>query len=140
MVTRLPLDSTLHFWREGYLFGQNRFERLGTDALRSRLLCRPITILRWVEAARFCYDGDRFTRTGALPISVVHSLQDEGSVQTLDAEDHRRRKERFTSGLDERGNEDLVEAVDSQWRGAQRRWTGNTVEFLPEINAVLLDA
>lgn len=140
MVTWLPLDSTLNFWREGYLFGQNRFERFGTDALRTRLLGRPITILRGVEAARFFYEGDRFTRTGALPISVVHSLQDEGSVQTLDAEDHRRRKERFTSVLDERGNEDLVEAFDSQWRGAQRRWTGNTVEFLPEINAVLLDA
>ena len=140
MVTQLPLDSTFNFWREGYLFGQNRFERFDTDALRARLLGHPITILRGVEAARFFYEGDRFTRTGALPTSVVHSLQDEGSVQTLDAEDHRRRKERFTSVLDERGNEGLVEAFDSQWRGAQRRWTGNTIEFLPEINAVLLDA
>src|SRR5699024_11035584 len=117
MVTWLPLASTLPSRPEGYLFGHNRFERFGTDALRIRLLGRPITILRGVEAARFFYEGDRFTRPGALPISVVHSLQDEGSVQTLDAEDHRRRKERFTSVLDQRGNEERVEAVDSQWRG-----------------------
>src|SRR5690625_2674493 len=140
MVTQLPFDSTLNLWREGYLFGQNRFERYDADSFRTRLLGRPIIVRRGVEAVRFFYEDDRFARTGAMPTSVVHSLQDEGSVQTLDAEEHRRRKARFTAVLDERGNEGLVEAFDSQWRGAQRRWTGNTIEFLPEINAVLLDA
>src|SRR5690625_1943102 len=140
MVTQLPFDSTLNLWREGYLFGQNRFERYDADSFRTRLLGRPIIVLRGVEAVRFFYEGDRFARTGAMPTSVVHSLQDEGSVQTLDAEEHRRRKARFTSVLDEQGDDGLVEAFDAQWREAQQRWTGNTVEFLPEINAVLLDA
>src|SRR5690625_3463085 len=140
VVTQLPFDSTLKLWREGYRSGQNRFERYDTGSFRTRLLGRPITVLRGVEAVRFFYEGDRFARTGAMPTSVVHSLQDEGSVQTLDAEEHRRRKARFTSVLDEQGDDGLVEAFDAQWREAQQRWTGNTVEFLPEINAVLLDA
>lgn len=139
-MPKVHVDSTADFLREGYLFGTNRFEELGTDLFRTHLLGRPITVLRGIEAARFFYEDDRFTRTGALPTSVVHSLQDEGSVQTLDGRAHRGRKRRFTRVLDEAGDADLVEAFDWHWREVLRRWRGNTLEFLPEIDAVLLAA
>lgn len=141
MISRIAFDSTFSFLREGYLFGHRRFQKLHADSFQTRLLGRPITIMRGVDAARFFYDDDRFTRTdGAMPISVVHSLQDEGSVQTLDGGAHRKRKERFTSILDPTGDAALVDAFDTEWRAALINWRGKTVEFLPEINKVLLNA
>lgn len=140
MVPHLGFDSTIAFFTEGYLFGHRRFEQLGTDAFTTRLLGRPITILRGVPAARFFYEGDRFTRTGALPISVVHSLQDEGSVQTLDDGAHRARKELFTKILDADGNAALVQEFMNAWNAHLPRWQGQQQEFLPALNRVLADA
>lgn len=88
-------DSTAGFLRDGYLFGARRFARLGTDAFRTRLAGRPVLVARGLGPARFFAEGARFTRVGALPPSVLHLLQDVGSVQTLDGEAHRRRKSLF---------------------------------------------
>src|SRR4051794_6325683 len=97
-------DSTLAFLGSGYRFGHDRFEREGGDLFRTHLLGRPVTFVRGLDAARFFYEGDRFTREGALPKSVLHSLQDEGSVQTLDGVEHRHRKELFAELLSPAGN------------------------------------
>src|SRR5215207_8022819 len=61
----IPGDSTLAFRAEGYRFGHERFERYGTDAFRTRLVGRRVSFLRGADAARFYYESDRFTRTGA---------------------------------------------------------------------------
>lgn len=140
MANSVRPDSTLDLLREGYLFGMNRFDVLGTDAFHTRIVGRPITVIRGVAAARFFYEADRFTRQGALPTSVVHSLQDEGSVQTLDGPAHRGRKRRFTTLFDQAGCEAMVEYFEQEWRSAQRSWQGTTVEFLPAVNEVLLNA
>src|SRR5918994_5971258 len=77
-------DSTLTFRADGYRFGHDRFERYGTDAFRTRIVGRRVTFLRGADAARFFYEGERFTRRGAVPPTVLTLLQDFGSVQTLD--------------------------------------------------------
>ncbi|PRI11863.1 cytochrome P450 [Leucobacter massiliensis] len=97
---RVPGDATLAFLTDGYRFGHRRFERLGSDVFSTRLAGRPITFLRGQEAARFFGEADRFTLDGAMPRSVLHSLQDAGSVQTLSGTRHRSRKAAFLDALD----------------------------------------
>lgn len=91
------LDATLAFLSEGYRFVQATCERLGSDAFQTRLILRPIVCMMGADAARLFYDGDRFTRRGAMPKTTLKLLQDEGSVQTLDGAAHRRRKAMFMS-------------------------------------------
>lgn len=88
-------DSTLRFVRDGYLFGTRGFRSAASDHFRTRLLGRPVLVMRGMAATRFFYEGDRFRREGAMPRSVLTLLQDEGSVQSLEGEAHRRRKELF---------------------------------------------
>src|SRR4051812_22715375 len=93
------LDSAPGFLRDGYLFGTRRFERVQDDAFRTRLLGIPVVVMRGPDAARFFYEGGRFSRTAALPPSVTHLLQDAGSVQTLEGGAHRHRKRLFVDAL-----------------------------------------
>ncbi|HEV7948696.1 MAG TPA: hypothetical protein VGP24_02910, partial [Glaciihabitans sp.] len=45
------LDDGLNLAREGYVFGQNRFEILDTDAFHTRILGSPVTVMFGGEAA-----------------------------------------------------------------------------------------
>jgi len=121
-VGEIPGDQSLRFLAEGYEFGRRRFDRLGTDAFRTRLLARPVTFLRGADAAEFFYGTDRFTRVGAVPRSVLHSLQDEGSVQTLDGDAHRRRRSVFLDVLGDRRRADLGAAVHAEWAMRWAEW------------------
>ncbi|MEX6505995.1 cytochrome P450 [Jiella sp. M17.18] len=89
------LDSSLAFKSEGYAFISNRCRELDTDIFSARLLGETFYCLRGAEAARMFYEPERMTRNGALPSFVLHLLQDEGSVATLDAAAHSHRKEMF---------------------------------------------
>jgi fatty-acid peroxygenase len=119
---RLPGDSSIAFLAEGYRFGMHRFDRLHTDAFRTHLLAKPVTFLRGASASEFFYEGGRFSRDRALPKSVLHSLQDEGSVQTLEGREHHHRKGMFLDlmGPDAMGR--LREIFADEWHRASRRW------------------
>lgn len=92
------LDSSLALLREGYRFLPNRFARLGTDIFQTRLMLSGATCVRGPDFAEMFHDGGRFTRRGgAMPITVLKLLQDEGRVQVLDGAAHRRRKAMFLS-------------------------------------------
>lgn len=86
------LDHSLAFLSEGYDFITNRCRKFGSDIFITRLLGKSFYCVRGAEAAAMFYEPDRFTRKKALPTSVLHLLQDEGSVATLDGETHRHRK------------------------------------------------
>jgi hypothetical protein len=45
-VAEIPGDQSHRFLIEGYEFGRHRFDRLGTDAFRTRLMGKPVTFLR----------------------------------------------------------------------------------------------
>ncbi|HWR84658.1 MAG TPA: cytochrome P450 [Rhodoglobus sp.] len=137
-LPHLPADSSLAFLTEGYRFGQHRFDRLDTDAFSTRLLGRRVTMLRGADAARFFYEGGRFTRDRALPVSVLHSLQDEGSVQTLAGDAHRRRKGMFLGMIDDAGMSALVDAFRRRWQNAVPRWAQQPSVHLHDEVARLL--
>lgn len=124
-------DSTLALLTEGYPFISRRCDRLGSDAFRTRLLLQPAVCMRGADAARLFYSGHRFTRQGAFPSSVQHLLQDEGSVQGLDDESHRHRKEMFLRLLQDPDAAGITGLLEREWRAAVLRWqrAGRVVLF-----------
>lgn len=118
------LDSTAGLMREGYTFIGRRCDRLDTDAFRTRILLRPTVCMRGRDAAELLYDATRFTRRDAMPASVVHLLQDEGSVQALDDTDHRRRKAIFLRILPQDGDDPapLLQTFAAEWQEALPAW------------------
>lgn len=91
------IDHSLAFFSEGYDFITRRCRQFSSDIFITRLLGKRFHCIRGRDAAEMFYTPDRFSRAGALPNSVLHLLQDEGSVAVLDAEAHRHRKAVFLS-------------------------------------------
>ena len=137
-VPTLPGDQTLGFLRDGYAFGARRFDELGTDAFRARLAGLPMLVLRGVEGARFFAEEDRFSRADALPRSVLHSLQDAGSVQTLSGSAHRARKALFLDLLDAPSRARLRALLRDEWESALPQWRRRGTIRLHEEAAGLL--
>lgn len=128
------LDSTIGFLKDGYLFGRRRLDRVGGNAFRGRLMGRPVVFGQGVDAARFFYEGGRFGRKNAMPRSVMHLLQDEGSVQSLEGEAHRDRKAFF---IDVSSSDDSRDALVAAYR---RAWLRSLGEWTAAGRVTLLDA
>ncbi|ORE92795.1 cytochrome P450 [Aurantimonas sp. 22II-16-19i] len=95
------LDSSVALQSEGYEFVAVRCRRFGSEIFAARLLGETYYCMRGPDAARMFYEPDRMTRNGALPTFVLHLLQDEGSVATLDGAAHRCRKAMFLTMMSE---------------------------------------
>lgn len=117
-------DSSRAFLSEGYDFIGNRCRTLGTDRFLTRIMLTQVLCMRGEEAARIFYDGQHFTRRGALPQHTKRLLQDLGSVQTLDGQEHRCRKGMFMAMMDPSAVTRLGDAVEAHWRQALERWAG----------------
>ena len=113
---RPAFESSLAFLREGYTFISARCDALGADLFPTRIAGRPVVCVRGGDAARMFYEGDRFTRQGALPPTVVHLLQDKGSVQTLDGAAHHHRKALFTSMMSPGSVASLTSIFERHWK------------------------
>jgi fatty-acid peroxygenase len=131
------VDSSLAFISDGYMFGTRRFNRLGTDAFRTGLMTRPVVVARGEDAARMFYEDNRFSRQRAMPASVLHLLQDEGSVQSLDGTQHHHRKAAFVRLLsDDDALRRLKSLFAEEWTQARSEW-GPTVVLHRELGDIL---
>lgn len=131
------LDSTPGFLADGYEFGRRRFAAVGTDAFRTRLMGRPVTVLFGADAARRFGDGQHFSRERALPSTVQHLLQDVGSVQTLQDGAHHHRKSLFIEVLRPAQLERLRELFAEEWRAVVAAAGGAPIA-VPDASAVAL--
>lgn len=132
------LDDSLALLSEGYTFISRRCGRLGTDLFSTRLMLTPAVCMRGAEAARIFYDGHRFTRQGAMPRTTLMLLQDKGSVQQLDDDAHRHRKQMFMAMM----APDAVAAIEvlltRRWREAVKGWEAQEeVALLPASGEIL---
>lgn len=135
------LDATFALLREGYRFIANRCEAFGTDMFRTRLMLRPVVCMRGAEAAAVFYDGDRFTRQGAMPQTTLRLLQDKGSVQTLDGAAHRHRKALFLALMTPERVADLADLMESEWRARLPEWeAAGRLTLLDAVRPVLAAA
>jgi fatty-acid peroxygenase len=135
------LDQTLALAREGYEFIGNRCERLSTDIFETRLLMRPAICMRGTAAADIFYAGDRFTRVGAMPPTVLRLLQDVGSVQLLDGAPHRRRKGMFLAIGKPQEAARLAAFFAYEWSRSLERWDGaDRIVLFDELGPMLTRA
>ncbi|MCC4300087.1 cytochrome P450 [Aurantimonas coralicida] len=134
-------DSTLALLSDGYQFISKRCRRYRSDLFETRLMLRRAVCMTGEEAARAFYHGERFTRRGAMPQTTLRLLQDKGSVQLLDGEAHRHRKQMFMSLMSPAAIQALADEVENQWYARIGRWEGmNEVVLLPEVEEILTRA
>jgi len=115
-------DSSLDLLRDGNAFILKQCRRLEAPIFRTRLAMRPVICITGEAAARRFYDGQSFTRAGAMPPTTVRLLQDKGSVQALDGPAHRNRKAMFLDLLTGGAIEQVVAAFDRCWDDAVADW------------------
>src|SRR5512138_875635 len=115
-------DSTVALLREGYGFIGRRCRQYGDDAFRTRLMLRDALCMTGADAAEMFYTGDRFSRQGAMPVTVLKLLQDRGSVQSLEDAAHRRRKELFLSLTTGAQVQRLCGHLVKAWRRRRPGW------------------
>lgn len=127
------LDSSLALLAQGYDFTRRRYTRLNTDAFTTRVMLTPALIARGADAARMFYTPGRFTRRGGIPKTALWSLQDEGSVMTLDGPEHHHRKAMFMTLL----NRDAPRAVGDRF---EAEWHRVLPRFRVRPQTVLHDA
>ncbi|UWF76511.1 M20/M25/M40 family metallo-hydrolase [Microbacterium sp. EF45047] len=126
-VPPLVREAALRFVRDGYLFGIRGYRDAGADAFRTRLLGRNVVVARGAEAVHVF--GSGFQRTGAVPRSASHLLQDEGSVQSLEGPRHDARKELMVE-IALHGRAPLVDLFHEEWEAAAERRRGSRVSLL----------
>lgn len=120
-MTPRPFDSTIPLLHEGYPFVSSRCDELGTDLFTTRIALQRATIMRGAAAAELFYSSGHFTRRGAVPLTVQHLLQDEGSVQGLEGTAHRHRKQAFLDVMAPDTMPALGELFEEEWRQAMSR-------------------
>lgn len=137
----LARDSTLALLWEGYRFIPERCRRYRSDVFETRLMLTKVICMMGEEAAKIFYHPDRFTRKGAMPQATLRLLQDKGSVQVLDGEAHRGRKQMFMSLMSPASIEQLAEVIDDQWRAHIGKWESmGEIVLFHEVEEILCRA
>src|SRR5699024_12302811 len=93
---------------------------INTDLVTSCIVLVTATFVRFAEAAELFYDKIHFTRQGTMPPTVVHVLQDQGSVQALDGDAHRQLKRAFLDHMSDAAMQRLGDIFDEHWDKAVR--------------------
>ncbi|MCJ8519631.1 fatty-acid peroxygenase [Pseudorhizobium tarimense] len=135
-------DATLSLLREGYHFIPNRCRRLGTDIFRTRLTLTDVICMQGPQAAELFYGQAPLTRQQSMPQTVLRLLQDKGSVQQLDGDQHRHRKGLFISILMAPGQvERLANIFREEWLARLASWEAQErVVLIDEVNLILTRA
>jgi fatty-acid peroxygenase len=79
-------------------------------------MLRPAISVRGASAAEMFSHPDRFTRIGAMPPTTLRLLQDKGSVQLQDGDDHRHRKTMVMAMMTSGRVESIGSIADDEWR------------------------
>ncbi|EGJ20835.1 putative fatty acid beta hydroxylase (cytochrome P450) [Cereibacter sphaeroides WS8N] len=133
------IDASMALMSEGYRFVSNLCDRMDSDAVTTRLRLREVVCLRGSAAARLLYGAEGLTRVGAMPSTVLHLLQDKGSVQQLEGPAHRHRKALFLSiCMDPARVEALVSEMRLAWRERLPAWEAEGRIVLQQEAARLL--
>ncbi|MGW0122927.1 cytochrome P450, partial [Streptomyces sp. NPDC003327] len=135
----MTVDQTIPLLLKGYAWLPGlRPGRSGDGTVATRLLGRPVRVLRGPEAVRFFYDEHHALREGALPGPVLDTLFGRGAVHTLDGAAHRARKGLFLTELTAPAAVDgLVARVREEFREEFGRLRGREVTLFDEAALVL---
>ncbi|MGW5421763.1 cytochrome P450 [Streptomyces sp. NPDC003943] len=138
----MPGDNTLPLLVKGYTWLPGVSRRQDADGLvKTRLMGRPVRVLRGPELVAFFYDESHARRNGALPGPVLDTLFGRGAVHTLDGPEHRTRKALFLSQLTETARvRALTACVCAEFRETFDGLRGREVTLFDEGARVLARA
>jgi fatty-acid peroxygenase len=131
-------DVTLELLRDPYHFVAKRCRALKSDVFEARLMMQPTIFMSGPAAAALFYDTDRFMRRGAAPRRVRATLFGQGTIQNLDADPHRHRKQMFMALLNGPQVQRLAGLVEAEWERAAEGWHGATVPVLDALQEILM--
>jgi fatty-acid peroxygenase len=115
------MEGTLGLVLRGYRYISEECTRRGVQAFETRVMIEPVVCLRGAQAAQWFYDERYFARENAAPRRLQKTLTGKDTVQSLDGEQHRRRKALFLSFMGEAGRARLSALLNQEWREAIRR-------------------
>lgn len=133
-----PVDSTLGFLKDGYLFISNRMKQYETDIFTARLLGKKIIFLMGKEGAELFYKEEYFKRSGVTPMRVQKTLFGKKAVQGLDGKTHKKRKSLFLSLLTPDYEKELLTVCGSNLDKYARQWEAKEVVNLYEESKKIL--
>lgn len=123
-----PGEQAPNLLRKGYLFISHLRKKAGVapgsnSPVRTRMLFKPVTIVRGSKGVELFYDTDRIKRDGGMPAVVKGPLFGHNAVHTLDGEEHRVRKHQIADVAYDDANVDTfdtlvkeeVERVLAEW-------------------------
>lgn len=116
------IDSTLALLAEGYTFISTRCERLRTDIFETRLMLRRAICAMGEDAAEMFYHPGRFSRQHAIPPTALMLPQEAGSVQLLEDDAHRRRKQLLLTLLAPEHMRQLIATFERHWQARAPKW------------------
>lgn len=116
------IDHTLGLLEEGYKFILNRRKSLKSEIFETRILGKKAICMSGRDATEIFYTPDNFKRENAAPNRVVQSLFGKNSVQTLDGEEHRNRKEMLLSIMSDERIDQLKEITKQFWEKTIDEW------------------
>lgn len=119
------LDSSITLLKEGYRYIPERCRRYQSDVFQARLLMQNTICLSGEEGARLFYDESLFMREAAAPRMLKKTLFGFGSIQGLDGQAHRVRKQMFMSLMTPDNIQRLTARYAEQWQRDISAWTGN---------------
>lgn len=104
------------------MYISNRRHSFNSDIFETRLLGKKAVCMAGKAAAELFYDTEKFKRKGAAPNRVVQSFFGEHSVQTLDGDAHKHRKDLLMSVMTPEQIEKLIVITKKQWDRAVDKW------------------
>lgn len=124
-------DVTIPLVRGGYAFLDRWWPGPRDTVMEVRLLGRRTLVVRGEDAARLFYDGELFSRRGAVPGAIGNPLFGRGAIHGLDGSEHQRRKAMFLTALSLEAAEQLADAVGTAWSERCESWlvTGRAAVF-----------
>ncbi|MCA9912005.1 MAG: cytochrome P450, partial [Anaerolineae bacterium] len=133
------IDNTRDLINDPYRYIAKTSAEHDSDVFQARILLEDTICMTGRDAAELFYDESLFSRRGAMPGLILHTLLGTDGVQGLDYEAHRHRKETFMEVLTQPEDlEKLTEIAERYWQEYAQRWTlQDEVVLFDELNELL---
>lgn len=134
------IDQTLSFLKTPYTFISEHCRELDSDIFETRINLKKTYCMTGEEAAAFFY-SDAIARKGAMPEPLMATFLGKGSVQGLDGEEHRRRKDLFLSIMNDKSLEKFNQIALKAWEKRANHWSfGQRINLYEEAQLVHTEA
>jgi fatty-acid peroxygenase len=125
MITYPSRDDSVSVLTRGYGFGTHIWARAraGARSVPMRLLGADTLLVRGAEGVALFYDERRIARHNAMPAIIQQTLFGNGSVHSLDGNEHKHRKQTFIDvAYEDAQVERLSPLLEQEWRVELDAW------------------